>query len=228
MFRWLPWWVFGLAALLFGAVAVDATREYVSANAALDDAIANPPETILLRDLPDAPDHPPFSEFAVRDMAGYWVGVLDTGRSGRSFLVLESFSTPPVFVAFTAATFEEDMFDAEALLLEQDWENRVVRGVLTGTTTYRDDLVAFLREDTPDFPQGPVLMAEFLEGDREDALRAMVSGDRTAMFIIWAITAVVAIATLLKFRGWRRRRAAKQQAARDAKLDNGPIDSGGS
>ncbi len=228
MFRFLPWWVFGLCALLFGSIAATFTKDYLSDNTALEGALANPPETILLRDLPDTPDHPPFSEFAVRDFAGYWVGIVETGRNGRSFLVLESFSTPPVYVAFTAAAFEEDMFNAEALLLEQDWENRVVRGVLTGTNTYRADLEAFLREDDPSFPQGPVLMAEFLEGDRAVALSNRVSGDRTVMLISWGITALLLGATIVKFRGWRRRRAAKQQAAREAMQDNGPIDSGGS
>ncbi|MEX3016925.1 hypothetical protein [Gymnodinialimonas hymeniacidonis] len=228
MLRFLPWWVFLLAGLLFGAVAVSMTRDYLADRADLDAALASPPETILLSELPDAPDHPPFSEFAVRDFAGYYVGVVDAGRSGRSFLVIESFSTPPVYIAFTAATFEETMFEREALLLEQDWENRVVRGLLTNSTSYRDDLIAFLSEEDPNFPQGPILMAEFLEGERDAALTDWVAGNRIVVLIAWGLTGVLGLVTVLKFVGWRRRRAAKQQAARDAKLDSGPIDSGGS
>ncbi len=210
MIRLLPWWVFLLFALFFGSIAVSFTQDYLADSSALDEALASPPDTILLSELPDAPDHPPFSEFAVRDFAGYYVGVVDTGRSGRSFLVIESFSEPPIFVAFTAATFQEDRFEEEAALMEQDWENRVVRGVLTNSPSYRADLIEFLSEQDASIPQRTFLMAEFLEGDREEALAEMVSDDRIAVIATWAITALLVLVTVLKFRGWRKRRAAKQ------------------
>lgn len=223
--RHLPWWAFATGAVLAGAVALPITRDHLAESAALEAAIAAPPPVIALADLPGAPDHPPFSEFAVRDFGAFYTGIVDSGRRGRAFLVLSSTTTPPVHLAFTAITLREEMLAEEAARIEQDWDGRVVRGLLTGSTLHRTELIAFLSETAPEItPDSVFLMAEFLGDDREAALRDHVESGRMTTILFWAVTGALALVALWKFVAWVRRRA-RRPPPLPQRVDTSPIKS---
>ena len=208
--RLIPWWLFFILAAGLGFLTFETYRDYTRDQGNLEAAIAVEPEPIALRDLPNAVLESPLGEFAITDFGGLSVGTVDTGRrgrSGRSFLILESFSNPTVMVAFTEAALLDDVLQEEAARIEADWENSVVRGLLTDSTLYRSDLIDLMRDEGIWVEGTTLLMAEQLRGERVAALTEHVeSGQSLAMFMGGA-TLVLVLIGAFKFRRWRGRAA---------------------
>jgi len=209
MLRLLPWWVFIAIAGLVSVMAVSFTQEYMAQNATLEEAIAYPPETIVLGDLVDAPEHGPISEIAVRDFASYSVGVLNVS-GGRAFLVLESFTDTPVFLALMGPTSDEVLFEHTATAIQADWDNQVVRAVLTEDVapSVVAELREFVAQDTPAAATSPFIMAEFLHGDRAEALEERVEDALTDAILTWCLAVVFVGVAGFKLRLRSRRMAA--------------------
>lgn len=222
--RLLPWWLFLLFALLFGALAVSFWRDYLVDRGDLATAIANPPETIVLDNLMEQTFASSIREFAVRDIAGTSVGVFEGASTGRAFLMLESTSTPPIYLAFTDTSFAEDRFAEIAEAIQADWEGYVIRGVLTDSTLDQERLSVYLISEGYPLVGRTILMADLLEGDRENALSGLVQEGLAVVFIGGVVAAVFALIALIKFRKWRGRRAVKRAAKQAAKQAAVPAD----
>jgi hypothetical protein len=230
MFRIIPWWLFALLALLFGFLSFGMVQDYRADQGDLAQALASEPEVMAARDLPSADRFGPFDEFAITDFASVSAGTIDAGRNGRAFLVVASHPDSSVFVAFTDIAIRSYVFEAEAERIGADWESYVLRGLRSSSSSYRSDIIDALQERGYWQDGATLVMAEFLEGERETALRGYVGSQRTVAIIAVAVTVILALAAVVKYRKWRKRRAAKRLAAqgsKTARFDNGPIDSGG-
>lgn len=205
------WWALLILTFLLTAVAVKNSIEFKADRLDVAEARANPPDPIRLGDLLATPAHPPLSEVAVYDIIRYRSGVDALAGNDRAYLVMESDSSPSVFLVFFGPATDLDFYHLEADGLEADWDSHIIRGTLSDSTLYRSEIIDLMHERAPNMTEENTIMAEYLGADREAGYDHLLFLITFLEGLSWTLSAIGAAATAVAFMVSRRRRRQVQE-----------------
>lgn len=203
--RLVPWWIFALIAVWMSAVAFQTASSASETNSRVDAALGSPAaDPVAMAIFDSTAIVPPLDEFAVTGFDYAYVGPFG---DNQAILFVHSSGQPGVYVAFTeynpmGITLE----GAFAELNEQDGAS-VLRGVLREQALANRTFATLLEaENLP--PAQVIYFADILRGDRDVALGGYRQRSTLMVWIPAIFALACAAAALVKFRAWRRRRAA--------------------
>jgi hypothetical protein len=213
LLKFLPWWLFGLVALVMLPVTIEAGRALLASRSTLAAAEdSSPPPAVAIAAFDAARDVAPLDELR---LTGIWlsdlgIGTIPQGSVDNAYVVVKDADATAYavlyFPSYQGAAVEKGlraMIDAQGLV--------TVAGFRDTSTTAAEavtaDLIARGLAAGP-----PVVVLEPYFGDRAAALKDHVQIEIITFAVIAAINLIFLAVAVIKARAWRARLAAHRPA----------------
>jgi hypothetical protein len=214
LLRFLPWWLFGLAALAFLPVTVAVGRDLWTSWTMLSAAQgSSPPSPVTIAAFDPARNVSPVDEVSVR---GIWLRDLGVGTivkegADDAYIIIKDAQTPD-YAALFFRDFEKAGVEAGLDALEEVNGQITIAGFREASPSAADAVTADLM--ARNLAAGPpVVLLEPYFGDRASALRGRQTFESIAFAIIAGINLIIFLVAIAKARSWRARVAARQPAS---------------